>query len=293
MQILSFLSLYPALAYAAHSPRQPSYDHRPNPLVPTIWLAGDSTEAPGGGPNGTEGWGQYLQYSFLSSVALVNNSAIAGRSARTFTRDGRFDTIASNVKEGDWVVIEFGHNDGGIPPVNATVGDKGRADCPGAGLISQGWGVFNATEIVQTYGTYLKNATRKFLDKKAKVVLSSMTPTNPWEFGNYSYAPNIFTYYTWLAASELGGPAQGVYFVSHGQYAAQAMKNLGKETVDANYPIDHTHTAPFLADVVARSFVLGLKCGTSGLQDLVLNATSRLQGDVLGDCLAVNATLPI
>ncbi|TVY44715.1 Rhamnogalacturonan acetylesterase [Lachnellula occidentalis] len=280
MQLLSLLLLSPALVKAAHSPRQPSCDNQPNPRVPTIWLAGDSTEAPGGGGNGTEGWGQYLQYSFLPSVALVNNSAFAGRSARTFTREGRFDIIASNLKEGDWVVIEFGHNDGGTPPVNATVGDKGRADCPGV-------------EIVQTYPTYLQNAARKFLEKKAKVVLSSMTPTNPWEFGNYSYKPSIFTYYTWLAASELGGPSKGVYFVSHGQYAAQAMKNLGKETVDANYPLDHTHTAPFLADVVAQSFVLGLKCGTGGLQDLVVNATSRLQGAVLGTCVAVNETLPI
>lgn len=89
--------------------------------------------APGGGGNGTEGWGQYLQYSFLPSVAFVNNSAIAGRSARTFTREGRFDTIAANLKKDDWVIIEFGHNDGGTPPVNATIGDKGRADCPGAG----------------------------------------------------------------------------------------------------------------------------------------------------------------
>ncbi|TVY57641.1 Rhamnogalacturonan acetylesterase [Lachnellula cervina] len=293
MRILSFLPLYPGLVTAAHSPRQPSYGNHPNPRVPTIWLAGDSTEAPKGGGNGTQGWGQYLQYSFLPSVALVNNSAIAGRSARSFTREGRFDTIASNVKPGDWVVIEFGHNDGGTPPVNATVGDKGRADCPGAGNETCTTVYNNATEIVQTFPTYLKNATRKFLDKRAKVVLSSLTPNNPWEFGNYSYIPNIFTYYTWLAASELGGPSKGVYFVPHGQYAAQAMKNLGKETVDANYPMDHTHTAPYLADVVAQAFVLGVKCGTSGLQDLVVNATSRLQGAVLGTCLMVNETLPI
>ena len=71
------------------------------------------------------------------------------------------------------------------------------------------------------------------------------------------------------------------------------MQNLGKEVVDANYPFDHTHTAPYLADVVAQSFVLGLKCGTSGLQDLVVNATSRLEGAVLGTCLAANETLPI
>jgi len=71
------------------------------------------------------------------------------------------------------------------------------------------------------------------------------------------------------------------------------MKNLGKNIVDENYPMDHTHTAPYLADIVAQAFVLGLKCGTSGLQGLVQNATSRLEGPVLGTCLGVNATLPI
>ena len=50
--------------------------------VPTIWIAGDSTTAPDGGHNGTEGWGQYLKYSF-GDRAIVNNSAYAGRSARS------------------------------------------------------------------------------------------------------------------------------------------------------------------------------------------------------------------
>lgn len=54
-----------------------------------------------------------------------------------------------------------------------------------------------------------------------------------------------------LAAAELGGPEAGVYFVPHGQYTAQAMLNLGPTVVDANYPIDGTHTAPFLADIVS------------------------------------------
>jgi rhamnogalacturonan acetylesterase len=84
-----------------------------------------------------------------------------------------------------------------------------------------------------------------------------------------------------------------VYFVPHGQYAAQAMKNLGPDVIDANYQMDHTHTAPYLADIVAQSFVLGLKCGTSPLQDLIVNATARIEGPVLGSCLVANATIPI
>jgi len=59
-----------------------------------------------------------------------------------------------------------------------------------------------------------------------------------------------------LSAIELGGPASHVYFVQHGSYAAQAQRLLGKEVVDKEYPMDHTHTAPFLADVVRCSSVL-------------------------------------
>jgi rhamnogalacturonan acetylesterase len=81
--------------------------------------------------------------------------------------------------------------------------------------------------------------------------------------------------------------------VPHGQYAAQAMYNLGPVFIDANYPIDHTHTAPELADIVAKSFVLGLKCGTSPLLDLVVNASARIEGPTLGTCILANATLPI
>lgn len=69
--------------------------------VTNIWLAGDSTMAPGGGGTGTEGWGQYLQYSFDSSEYVVNNEAVGGRSARSYWREGRFQAIAEEVSAGD------------------------------------------------------------------------------------------------------------------------------------------------------------------------------------------------
>jgi hypothetical protein len=113
-------------------PTPTSNPSSPAPEIPTIYLCGDSTEAPGGGGNGTEGWGQYLHYSFDLSTVYVNNFAIAGRSARSYTREGRFDKIGNVLKPGDWVIIEFGHNDGGSPfPASS---DIGRADCPGAGM---------------------------------------------------------------------------------------------------------------------------------------------------------------
>lgn len=72
------------------------------------------------------GWGEYLQSSL--SIPVVN-AAVAGRSARSYTREGRFTALAAIVISGDFVVIEFGHNDGG----SLTPTDNGRTDCPGAG----------------------------------------------------------------------------------------------------------------------------------------------------------------
>ncbi len=77
--------------------------------------------------NHPQGWGQYLQYSFDTSSAFVINDAIAGRSARSYTREGSFAAIAEVIKPGDWVIIEFGHNDGGSPLPSSQ--DNGRADC--------------------------------------------------------------------------------------------------------------------------------------------------------------------
>lgn len=81
--------------------------------------------------------------------------------------------------------------------------------------------------------------------------------------------------------------------MNHGDYGAQALKYMGKETADINFLMDHTHASPWLADVFSKSFVLGVKCGTSPFQDFVVNATSRIEGVLLGACEQVNRTLPI
>ena len=59
----------------------------------------------------------------------MTNNAIGGRSARSYTDEGRFDTLISQAAKGDYVVIEFGHNDNRSLEDNPTTGD-----CPGASL---------------------------------------------------------------------------------------------------------------------------------------------------------------
>ncbi len=63
------------------------------------------------------------------SLTVVNR-AIAGRSARSYTDEGRFTTLINTVKSGDFVVIEFGHNDGQSGSV-----DNGRQDAFGESIV--------------------------------------------------------------------------------------------------------------------------------------------------------------
>lgn len=80
------------------------------PLI-TVFIAGDSTAssyeanlAP------RAGWGQMLQ-NFFTDEVLVRNEAASGRSSKSFIEEGRLDKFAGEMKEGDVLIIQFGHND--------------------------------------------------------------------------------------------------------------------------------------------------------------------------------------
>lgn len=78
----------------------------------TLFVAGDST-AQTYNPDETlmRGWAQMLQPYLDSTRVVVENHAIGGRSTGSFIREGRWDKIVESVKPGDWVFIQFGHND--------------------------------------------------------------------------------------------------------------------------------------------------------------------------------------
>ena len=57
------------------------------------------------------GWGQVLGYFFDASRVKVNNYAIGGRSSRTFIEEGRLDEVSAKLQKGDYLFVQFGHND--------------------------------------------------------------------------------------------------------------------------------------------------------------------------------------
>jgi pectinesterase len=83
--------------------------------APGIYLAGDSTMAQKLASRRPEtGWGEHLQQHFDMDRARVVNLARNGRSTRTFIDEGRWQEIADALRPGDYVFIQFGHNDASV-----------------------------------------------------------------------------------------------------------------------------------------------------------------------------------
>jgi DNA sulfur modification protein DndE len=79
---------------------------------PVLYLAGDSTMADKPlDDNPERGWGQMLPIFFDSTMITIENHARNGRSTRSFIYEGRWDAITDKLKKGDYVLIQFGHND--------------------------------------------------------------------------------------------------------------------------------------------------------------------------------------
>lgn len=119
-------------------------------------------------------------------------------------------------------------------------------------------------ETVLTFHAYLVNAAKLFRDKGANVIISSQTPNNVWEYGRYAWASPRFAAFAKDAAS-----ASGSTFVDHGRYVAALYLKAGSATVNSYYRLDHTHTSPAGAMVVARAFILALDATSSTLKSYI------------------------
>ncbi len=90
--------------------------------ITTIFIIGDSTAAPKDLSTGSpeRGWGMALQCYFDDAFIRVDNHAVNGRSSKSFIDEGRWDRVLSLIRPGDYVVIQFGHNDEKPQPARHT-----------------------------------------------------------------------------------------------------------------------------------------------------------------------------
>jgi lysophospholipase L1-like esterase len=89
-------------------PRVASIDIEPVD-VPTVYLAGDSTVTDQRAEPAAS-WGQMLPALFGPDVAIANH-AESGETLKSFVTELRLDKLLSTIKAGDWLLIQFGHND--------------------------------------------------------------------------------------------------------------------------------------------------------------------------------------
>src|SRR4051794_8122436 len=136
-----------------------------NPNLPTLYIIGDSTvrNGQGDGRNGQWGWGDIVGNYFNQSKINVVNWALGGRSSRTYITEGHWDRLLELLRPGDFVLMQFGHNDGG--PLNDS--SRARGSIRGTGDETEEIDnlVTNKHETVHSYGWYMR---RYIEDTKAK-----------------------------------------------------------------------------------------------------------------------------
>lgn len=207
---------------------------------PTLWIIGDSTVR--NGTENQEGWGDSLGAHFDTSKIEVVNRAIGGRSSRSFLTEGRWDAILSLLKPGDYVLIQFGHNDGG----ERFKGNRPRASIKGNGDESDE-GIVEATgkqEVVRSFGWYLRNYANDATEKGATPIILSAIPRNIWKEGKIGR--NNHDYGLW--AQQAAEQAKA-HFIPFNSILADACDAIGPEkTAEFFAGTDHTHTNQAGAD---------------------------------------------
>jgi lysophospholipase L1-like esterase len=224
---------------------------------PTLFLIGDSTVR--NHTRGQLGWGDPVAALFDSSKILVTNRALGGRSSRTFLTEGLWEKVRTELKPGDFVLMQFGHNDGG--PIE---GVRARASLKGSGeetraVTNQ---VSGQVETIHTYGWYMRKYISDTKASGATPVVLSLVPRKIWRDGKIVRGTGDYVKWAGDAAK-----AEGVAFVDLNDIVARHYEELGAEKVNGLFGDEHTHTTAEGAKLNAEGVVEGLH----GLKDCPLN----------------------
>ena len=248
------LCLLPAISKAQNAdptrPSQATDKHPADPKLPTLFVVGDSTA--NNNANGARGWGDPFAAFFDAKKINVLNRARAGRSSRTFLTEKLWDKVLADMKPGDFVLIQFGHNDAGA--INDA--SRARGSLPGLGeeTVEIDNLLTHKREVVHTYGWYVRRFIADARAKGARPIVLSLTVRNIWKDGRVERGPG--RYGEW--AAEVARSA-GVPFIDLTNIIADEYERLGQEKVKELFGPDHTHTSPAGAELNASLVVAGLK----------------------------------
>ena len=241
---------------------------------PVVFITGDSTvKNSDKDPDGMWGWGAVANTIFDETKIDIINAAMAGRSCRSYLNEGRWERVYNSLKPGDFVLIQFGHND--ISPIDkpkyrgaiATAKDTchvyrmqaAKEDLSKQNVIDQKLKAntqVGSYEVVYSFGWYLKKFIQDVREKGATPILVSLTPRNEWPNGKIERRND--TYGKWYREVV---EETGVEFVDLHNITADFLdKKCGKKEKAMKYfNHDHTHTSLLGAKTNAQSIAKGLR----------------------------------
>ena len=224
---------------------------------PVLFLVGDSTCAEANGK--TRGWGQYFG-EYMNDDIVVFNRAIGGLSSRTYF-NRTWSEVLSQFQEGDYVIIQLGHND--TAPLNtgrARGTLSGTGDEPTTVVMEKNGG----PEVVYSYGNYIRRMIRQAKMRGVTPIVLSPTSINRWtEEGKMNTYGT--TYQKW---SREVAQQEGVEFVDVHEICTKAYEQMGQEKAQ-EYLADSVHTFEKGAKFYCEKTVQGLKSINSVLAKYV------------------------
>lgn len=222
------------------------------PGKPVVFFTGDSTvKNSDNDDNGMWGLGSVAACAFDTTKVTLYNNAKAGRSSRTYLDEGRWDEVYNSIQPGDYVFIQFGHNDMG--PINT---GKARAVINGTADSSHVYRMEETRKfkVVYTFGWYLRKFVQDVREKGGIPILVSFTPRNEWKDGKIERRNNSAAGWTREVAEQTG-----CLFVDLHNLTADYLDKKGEKKAAAYYNHDHTHLSKKGAQLNATLLAKGLK----------------------------------
>jgi lysophospholipase L1-like esterase len=279
---VSFAAVDEAAVRAATPQVSPRDDARP-----TLFIIGDSTVR--NTANGGLGWGAPIEKLFDTSKIKVTNSAIAGRSARSFFSEGRWDGpqgVKTRMKAGDFVLMQFGTNDGPGNEQQIATLTNGRPDLKGIGeetTTGPDSSAQHKIETVHTYGWYMDLFCRDTLAKGGTPIMLTMVPQL-----NRENKPTRRTE-TFVLWSKQVAEKENISFINLNDISATRLeKEEDPFTKYFSPPGDRTHTNPAGAQFNAESVVMGIRA----IPSLKLNEYLSEEGKKLAPADASDVEAP-
>ena len=265
----------------------PVYDLTRTEGKPVVFITGDSTvKNADKDSDGMWGWGAVANTIFDESKIDIINAAMAGRSCRSYLNEGRWEKVYNSLKPGDFVLIQFGHND--ISPIDkpkyrgAIAGTKdtchvyrmqaAKEDLSKQNVIDQKLKAntqIGSYEVVYSFGWYLKKFIQDVREKGATPILVSLTPRNEWPNGKIERRNDTYGKWYREVATETG-----CEFVDLHNITADFLdKKCGKKEKAMKYfNHDHTHTSLLGAKTNAQSIAKGLRDNKSPLAKYLIGS---------------------